>query len=198
VATKTTPKSTKAPDDTALVNEVLRMLGTKRESLVLAVQQLLDASKKARSSATAAMRRVIEEKDGELAAKDAALAAHRGALDAAHDELAKRVKATSLSAEEAEAKVDGLIGMGRVLPGGRSFYVAFAKTDRAAFEAASATLPQIVPIGQRQALKSEARGMGTIDQTNPIIASFKRRNWSDEKIAAYVASHPDQFGGGAL
>jgi phage I-like protein len=186
-----------------LLDEVMKALGvTDPATLLAAVQQLVGDAKSdvavadVPMSVPAAMTRIKSMAGAQVSMK-AALDATKSALETANKAIADRKIADEAAAaaaleSAAVAKVDGLIAMGKALPGQRDHFLAFARSDAKAFDALAATLPEIVPMSKR-AKPAETKGLGTVDAEHPVIASFKRSKWSDEKIAAYVAAHPDQF-----
>ena len=185
----------------ALVDSMMKALGvTDPKTLLAAVEQLVGVGGKtedAPMSVPVAMSR-LKSRDGEIASMKRELGDAKTALEAANGELAKNAKATKDAADaalekEAVSLVDErCIAMGRALPGQRDFYLGVARSNVAAFKAHVETMPEVVPMSKR-AIKQEAKPLGSIDAAHPVIASFKRSGWSDQKIADWAAKNPEKL-----
>jgi phage I-like protein len=182
-----------------LLDEVMKALGvTDPATLLAAVQQLVGDAKSdvavadVPMSVPAAMTRIKSMAGAQVSMK-AALDATKSALETANKAIADRKIADEAAAaaaleSAAVAKVDGLIAMGKALPGQRDHFLAFARSDAKAFDALAATLPEIVPMSKR-AKPAETKGLGAIDANDPLVAVFKARGYSAEKIAATLEKY---------
>ena len=104
--------------------------------------------------------------------------------DADADAAAKKAE------DDAKAKVEGLIADGRAIPTQRDGLLQFARADAAGFDAFAKTLPQLVPVGKRQAKteqKQPASNEHSLDPADPVVIEFRRRGLSDARIAETFA-----------
>ena len=181
-----------AADPQTTIDALMKLLGVSDpEALVAAVQQMI-GEESGEPPEAAPMSLVIARKH--LTARDTKIAALEGQVSALSTKVKAYVDAETKAAEKAlddaaAAKVEGLIKDGRALPTQKDALVKFARSDVDGFDKFAKELPQLVPVGKRQAGKGSAMApAGTdpsLDPTDPVVIEMRRQKIPDALIAKH-------------